>query len=93
MPKIAKARVEQVLRESLGLRAEELQLQTVGGRTSGSIVSTKFRGKPDSARQAMIWDALEKALGSESVRQVGMLLAYTPDEWNAGQVIKKAKAG
>ena len=29
----------------------------------------------------MIWDALERALGPESVKLVGMILAYTPDEW------------
>jgi hypothetical protein len=30
----------------------------------------------------MIWDALDAQLGAESARQVGTLLAYTPEEWN-----------
>jgi len=30
----------------------------------------------------MIWDALDKELGASSVKEVGMLLAYTPDEWD-----------
>jgi hypothetical protein len=44
----------------------------------------------------MIWDAFEAELGAGSVLQVGMLLAYTPDEWNLGdeeKPVKSKKAG
>ena len=30
----------------------------------------------------MISDALEKAFGPDAHKRVGMLLAYTPDEWD-----------
>ena len=30
----------------------------------------------------MIWDALDEELGAASVKEVGMLLAYAPDEWD-----------
>jgi acid stress-induced BolA-like protein IbaG/YrbA len=52
------------------------------GRVSGSVVSATFAGKGDSQRQRMIWDALDKELGPASVKEVGMLLAYTPEEWD-----------
>jgi len=35
----------------------------------------------DHLRQQMIWDALDEELGAASVKEVGMLLAYSPDEW------------
>jgi hypothetical protein len=30
----------------------------------------------------MIWDALDAELGATSGKEVGMLLAYAPDEWD-----------
>jgi hypothetical protein len=30
----------------------------------------------------MLWDALDKTLGADAVRQVGTILMYTPEEWN-----------
>jgi hypothetical protein len=30
----------------------------------------------------LIWDALDEELGAASVKEVGMLLAYAPDEWD-----------
>ena len=66
-----------------------------GGRFVGDIVSGSFKGKRDHERQKLIWDALDAELGAESVRLVGMLLAYTPQEWEPGEddrvVTKKAK--
>jgi hypothetical protein len=44
----------------------------------------------------MIWDALQRALGSDAVRKVGMLLAFTPEEWDIDDILiprAKAKAG
>jgi len=69
------------------------------GRISGSLVSATFIGKPDHQRQQMIWDALDGELGAASVKEVGMLLAYAPDEWNlclegmiAGNTARNGKA-
>ena len=52
------------------------------GRVSGSLMSATFSGKGDSERQQMIWDALDEELGAASAKEVGMLLAYAPDEWD-----------
>jgi hypothetical protein len=35
----------------------------------------------------MIWDALRRALGENAVRKVGMILAYTPDEWDIDDIL------
>src|SRR5438094_6931029 len=83
--KVNRSRVEQVLTEMLSLREPRFRLESAGGRVSGSIVSSSFKGKPDSQRQKMIWDALEQTFGPRALKVVGMLLAYTPDEWQAGQ--------
>src|SRR5689334_7756888 len=74
-------KLKEVLTRRLRLKAPLFHL--VGrGRVSGSVVSKTFAGRGDSDRQSMIWNALEAELGPASVREVGMLLAYTPDEWN-----------
>lgn len=98
MAKLTKAKLEQVLRERLGLgRDAHFDLHAWAGRFSGAMVSTAFRGKRDHERQKMIWDALDAEFGAESVQKAGMLLAYTPEEWSAGEhavkAIKAAKAG
>lgn len=82
MQKLTKPRLQQVLTNTLSLKDPEFHLEQVGGRLSGSVISITFKGKRDHERQQMIWDALESALGRDVVKLVGMLLAYTPDEWN-----------
>ena len=75
--------VEEALRNRLKLDDPQFELESVGGRISGSVISASFRGTGDYERQKMIWDALEGAIGgARAVREVGMLLAYTPEEWN-----------
>jgi acid stress-induced BolA-like protein IbaG/YrbA len=81
MQKVSKSKLQGILVRDLHLDDAEFHLESSGGRLNGSIVSETFKGKRDSERQKMIWDALDRALGPESVRAVGMLLAYTPEEW------------
>ena len=65
------------------LKLKDPQFRLEGrGRISGSLVSPTFTGKKPHQRQQMIWDALDEELGAASVKEVGMLLAYAPDEWN-----------
>ena len=73
-------RLKEILTRRLRLKDPYFRLQGKG-RVSGSVVSATFAGKGDSDRQKMIWDALDKELGAASVKEVGMLLAYTPQEW------------
>lgn len=82
--------LEEVLGGALKLRSPRFKLQKIGSKVSGHVISDTFRGKADSARQQMIWDALESAFGPEAPQQVGTLLAYTNDEWD---VELPAKAG
>jgi acid stress-induced BolA-like protein IbaG/YrbA len=78
--------LEGILTNRLSLDNPEYHLQKVGGRPVGNIISPTFRRKPDHKRQEMIWHALEDELGSQHVRKVGMLVAYSPEEWNPGLI-------
>jgi stress-induced morphogen len=93
--KLTKAQLEKILTSRLNLKSPEYLLTKVGGRLVGNIVSPSFKGKRDHERQEMIWDALETELGAGAPRLVGMLLAYTPEEWNLGaeptSISKRAK--
>lgn len=74
-------KLKEILTRRLKLKEPQFRLEG-RGRISGSLVSATFSGKPDHRRQQMIWDALEAELGATSTKDVGMLLAYSPDEWN-----------
>lgn len=102
MPKMTRTKLEKTLTQALSLKSPVFHLTSTGGRWSGSVISEMFRGIKDHSRQSMIWDALDEAYGPESVKVVGMLLAYTPEEWNIGSIAaakaakdyrQKAKAG
>jgi len=73
-------KLKEILTRRLKLKHPIFRLQG-RGRVSGSIMSATFLGKGDSERQQMIWDALDAELGAASVKEVGMLLAYSPEEW------------
>ena len=51
-------------------------------RVTGSVVWDGFTGHDHVARQQMVRQALQAALGP-NVQQVGVLLTYTPDELDA----------
>jgi hypothetical protein len=82
MLKLNKETITKVLTRELGLRTPEFHLRRAGELIVGAIVSPTFHGHGDHQRQSEIWDALDGAFGPVAVRRVGMLLAYTPDEWN-----------
>jgi acid stress-induced BolA-like protein IbaG/YrbA len=95
---LTKEKLEKVLTKKLGLKSPEFRLEREGDRFFGDVISPSFKRKPDHKRQEMIRDALESGLGKESARLVGMLLAFTPDEWNLSDDIlsaikKKKEAG
>lgn len=87
MPRLTQSKLRKMLSDGLKLRDPEFRLESYGGRINGSIISPSFRGKRDLARQRAIWDVLDEALGPNSVKLVGMLLAYTPDEWYVGDEV------
>ncbi|MGC8625724.1 MAG: hypothetical protein ACP5VQ_10745 [Phycisphaerae bacterium] len=89
--KITKNQLEGILTKRLSLDNPEYHLQKVGGRLVGNIISPTFRRKSDHNRQEMIWNALEGELGKQSVRMVGMLLAYSPEEWNPESSLESTK--
>jgi len=74
--------IEKALRQKLGLADPQFRLEQMGSRVSGSVISSSFEGKGDRERQEMLWHALDEAFGEESDKKVGILLPYTPEEWN-----------
>jgi acid stress-induced BolA-like protein IbaG/YrbA len=96
MAKLTKDKLKQILTNQLKLEEPEFRLEKAGSRLVGNVISATFKGKRDHERQRMIWDALTAELGPEAVLRVGMLLAFTPDEWNLDAGTEKAnvrKAG
>ncbi|MCX7045474.1 MAG: hypothetical protein NTX50_08335 [Candidatus Sumerlaeota bacterium] len=79
---LSKHQLEDTLTRQLNLNEAKFELERVGQKWSGNIISSTFSGLKDLKRQQMIWDALDAEFGPESVHLVGTLLAYTPDEWN-----------
>jgi len=82
--------LESLLTTRLKLKSPRFKIQKVDNRLCGHVISDSFKGMGDHKRQQLILDALEDELGPDLARQVGMLLAYTNDEWN---VELPAKAG
>jgi acid stress-induced BolA-like protein IbaG/YrbA len=82
MRAVSKKRLQELLTKQLKLADAHFRLEKSGDRWSGSIISPSFRGRDDLKRQRQIWDALDDAFGEKSRQLVGMLLAYTPDEWD-----------
>lgn len=79
---MSKVKLQQLLTQRLRLRDPIFKLETIGSKLAGSVVSETFKGKSARQRQEMIWDALDAEFGADSVREVGTLLTYTPEEWN-----------
>jgi acid stress-induced BolA-like protein IbaG/YrbA len=74
-------KLKEILTRRLKLKNPQFRLEG-RGRISGSLVSATFTGKGDHQGQQMIWDALDEELGAASVKEVGMLLAYAPNQWD-----------
>jgi acid stress-induced BolA-like protein IbaG/YrbA len=96
--RLSKEKLERLLIERLDLKDPVLLLRKYDGQWVGNIISPSFKRKGDYQRQVMVWDTLEAEFGNEANRLVGMLLCYTPDEWNldadtALVAKKKKKAG
>lgn len=79
---MSKQKLQQILTRRLGLKAPRFKLARLGPFINGSVVSQTFAGMDDLKRQHSIWDALEAEMGNSAWKQVGMILAYTPDEWD-----------
>lgn len=82
MPRITAKKVQQVLSRRLKLKRPTFKLERLGPRISGLVIDTAFRRMDDLQRQNRIVDALEAEFGAASLQLVGMILAYTPEEWD-----------
>jgi hypothetical protein len=96
MPKkMTIAKLEAILARKLKLRSPTFFLRKIGSRISGSVIDEAFKKMGDH-RQKKIWDALDAEFGAASSQYVGMILAYTPVEWDLpleGKLKARKKAG
>jgi acid stress-induced BolA-like protein IbaG/YrbA len=79
---MSKSKIEEILTRRLNLKDPVFYLRREGNHVFGSVISVSFRKKRDLKRQKMIHEALEAELGETPARRIGMLLAYTPEEWD-----------
>jgi acid stress-induced BolA-like protein IbaG/YrbA len=82
MAQVTIAKLRKILARRLKLSDPVFMLERFGRRVSGSVIDDKFFGMDDLKRQKAIRVALEMELGKDSTGQVGMILAFTPDEWD-----------
>jgi acid stress-induced BolA-like protein IbaG/YrbA len=83
--KLTTAKLQKILTSGLRLRNPEFRLRQESGQIYGHLIAPEFQGRRALERQNLIWDTLEDSIGQDATTQVGMILAYRPDEWNAGQ--------
>lgn len=81
MAKLSRAKLENLIRQDLDLASPRFFLHSDGGRISGSIVSSTFKGMKELPRQNLLWDYLDRTFGVEAPNLIGVLFAYTPEEW------------
>jgi hypothetical protein len=74
--------LQEALTRQLKLTNPRFKLERFGNKLGGSVISKTFKGKGDSDRLEMIWDALEAEFGRDAVRKIGTLLPYTDEEWD-----------
>ena len=84
MMQLTVSKLQQIVTSGLQLEEVHYQLEKSGNRISGHVISPAFRGLEHRERQKRIWDALEAELNVDAVKLVGLLLAYTPEEWSLG---------
>jgi|SRR5579884_3126940 len=79
---MSKVKIQRLLTRRLGLDSPRFVLENDGDMVIGSVISPTFEGADDFRRQQLIRQAVRDELGEESAHQVGMIFAFTPDEWD-----------
>jgi acid stress-induced BolA-like protein IbaG/YrbA len=82
MAKVAQSKLKQILSRKLKLRDPHFFLRKEGSLIVGSMVDPVFKKMTDLQRQNKIWDILESQFGESARSSFGMILAYTPEEWD-----------
>ena len=90
---MSKLKVQRVISERLGLDAPRFRLKTEGGMVFGSVISPTFKRMDDLERVRSIRDAIESGLDTASARDVGTILAYTPEEWELDAPTQQRRNG
>jgi acid stress-induced BolA-like protein IbaG/YrbA len=80
-PKVQQALQTLIVEPSAG---DKLELEDVPpNKVAGTLISSKFEGLTHAQRQDLIWDELDAALDTYERTRVVIILAHTPEEYEA----------
>ena len=82
MATVTKAALQDLLTRRARLKAPRFKIRMADDKWIGAVVSDSFKGMTNLQRQRRMWKAIHAALDGVAARRVGMLLAYTDDEWD-----------
>jgi len=79
-----KTKVEDALRDLYSKPGEALVLEASGpSKVGGVLISAQFDGWTHAERQDRIWDLLDKVLSPYERTRVTLIVAKTPEEYEA----------
>jgi acid stress-induced BolA-like protein IbaG/YrbA len=65
-----------------GLEQGVADLETLSdGYIVGHVISPEFEDVAYAKRRRMVWKLLEESLSPKELRQISVMLTYTPNEW------------
>jgi acid stress-induced BolA-like protein IbaG/YrbA len=82
MATVTKAALQHLLTRRARLKAPRFKIRMADDKWIGAVISDSFKGMTNLQRQRRMWKAIHAALDDDAARRVGMLLAYTDDEWD-----------
>lgn len=80
------ADVERALTNRLDGAVTRLSIDPVSHSISGYLIHPSFDGQSHLDRQRRLWNWLRDRFGGAS-REIGLIAALTPEEWNAAQEV------
>ncbi len=76
--------MEEEVRRALiaaGFTAEQIQLEvTQSGNVGGFVISPRFEGQSQMARQEALWTELRRYLSADRLHRIVSILTMTPEE-------------
>jgi len=82
MATVTKAALQDLLTRRARLKAPRFKIRMADDKWIGAVVSDSFKGMTNLQRQRRMWKAIHAALDDDAAGEVGLLLAYTDDEWD-----------
>lgn len=81
MKTLTKNTLERILTSSLRSEDVRYEWREGYGRISGHVITSVFQGMDYRERYKRVYDALKAELNDEALDQIGIILTFTPLEW------------